>query len=234
MSTDNKRYPSVQVKYHPELLHRALNVCTTYAPRERYTRSVVFQALIMYAKESHDYGAQGDQPTRSAEPRKVFPWVTVYLMAGDVESALEATMISVTEAWNASIAASLSLDCNHRFKIPSQARDAVLIALWTSVESHKRPFDEAAYLECLASAKRMHASARTMARRQRSDDAIRADIDAITAPKTPAMSEAVTSCIDAVFAHFCPQLALDEELADTFTTEFKAKRVLKTLSDAQR
>jgi len=232
MSSDNKRYPAIQIKYHPELLRRALDVCATYAPREHYTRSVVFQALILYAKEYHDYGTQGEQAASST--RKVFPWVNVYLMAGDVESTLETTLISVTEAWNTSIAAGLSLDCNHKFAIPSQARDAVLIALWTSLESHKRPFDEAACLECLASAKRTHASARTMARRQRSDDEIRADIAALTAPKTPALSEAVTSCIDAVFAHFCPTLALDEDLADTFTTAFKAKRVLKTLSDAQR
>jgi len=225
-------YPSIQVTYHPELLRRALNVCTTYAPSIHYTRSVVFQALILYAKEYHDYGTQGEQAASST--RKVFPWVNVYLMAGNVESTLETTVISVTEAWNASIAAGLSLDCNHKFAIPSQARDAVLIALWTSLESHKRPFDEAACLECLVSAKRTHASARTMARRQRSDDEIRADIAALTAPKTPALSEAVTKCIDAVFAHFCPTLALDEELSDTFTTEFKAKRVLKTLSDAQR
>jgi len=254
MSTDSRRYPSIQIKYHPELLRRALNACTDYASTERYTRSVVFQALIMYAKESHDYGTQGEQSASSTP--KVFPWVNVFRMAGDA-GTMETTLISVTEAWNASTAAGLSRDSDHDFMIPSQARDAVLVALWTSLESHKRPFDEAAYLECLAAAKRTHASGRATARRQRiydhldasikdatargrTVDAIRKfaaeDAEAAKAAKAveAAKSEAVTKCIDAVFAHFCPALALDEELADTFTTEFKAKRVLKTLSDAQR
>lgn len=251
MSTDSQRYPSIQIKYHPELLRRALNISTTYATTERYTRSVVFQALIMYAKEGHDYGTQGNQTAPGTDSRKVFPWVNVFHMAGDA-GTMETTLISVTEAWNASIAAGLSVDSDHGFMIPSHARDAVLFALWTSLESHGRRFDESAYLECLAAAKRTHASGRATARRRRTHDAIHAankdaaararTVDAIRkfaaedaeAPKTPALSEAVTSCIDAVFAHFCPTLALDEELADTFTTEFKAKRVLKTLSDAQR
>lgn len=247
-------YPSIQVKYHPELLRRALNVCTTYAPSIHYTRSVVFQALILYAKEYHDYGTQGEQAASST--RKVFPWVNVYHVAGDV-GGLDKTVISVTEEWQSISAAGLSLDSDHTFVTQSQARDAVLLALWTSLESHGRRFDEAAYLECLASAKQTHGNARALLKRQRIHDTITADIkDATARGRTvdairkfaaedaeaakalkaieAAKSEAVTRCVDAVFAHFCPTLALDEELADTFTTEFKAKRVLRTLSEAQR
>jgi len=216
------RYPSIQIKYPPGLLARVLHLRDTIAPTIKLTMSVTMQALIMYAKDDHDYGAQCMQKT------DVFPWVNAYRMAGDVH--VEKLNISVTEAWQASSASGLQLDSKHAFAKPSEARDAVLIALWTSLESHGKQIDADAFLACLNVAKRIHGNERASARRNEAC----ANIDAITAPKTSAMSEAVTSCIDAVFAHFCPQLALDEELADTFTTEFKAKRVLKTLSDAQR